>query len=109
MAEPLNSRGLEALAGCWRHPAPWNSEDYVAEYIIAVEKGVPSVTAHDLIDGEAFVITDVRWDGRVLTFRSLMPSTGRSGINEFSLTAEGTLKSRFTFTVVEEFHRRSAS
>jgi hypothetical protein len=96
---------LEALVGTWQHPAPWDSDDCLAEYVILVEHGAPIVSARDLNDGEAFVISEARWDGEVLSFRSFMPSTGREGRNEFSLTPAGTLQSRFTFTVVEQLHR----
>jgi len=97
--------GLSELAGSWRHPAPWDSDDYLAEYTISVVDGCPVVSAHDLQDGEEFVISQVSWDGKTLRFRSLMPSTGREGLNEFCISPSGALQSRFTFTVVEEFHR----
>ena len=99
------TQSLEALVGTWQHPAPWNSDDYLAEYVISVENGAPVITARDLNDGEVFVISEARWDGKVLSFRSHMPSTGREGLNEFSLTPTGELQSRFTFTVVEQLHR----
>jgi hypothetical protein len=85
--------------------APWDSDDYLAEYVISIENGAPVVTARDLNDGEEFVISEARWDGKALTFRSLMPSTRREGINEFSLTPSGELQTRFTFTVVERLRR----
>jgi hypothetical protein len=99
------SQRLEALVGTWQHLAPWDSDDYLAEYVISIENGAPVVTARDLNDGEEFVISEARWDGKALTFRSLMPSTRREGINEFSLTPSGELQTRFTFTVVERLRR----
>ncbi len=96
---------LAGLVGTWRCATPWDSEDYRADYEITVEGNKPRVSARDLSDGEEFVISEVRWDGEVLSFRSLMPSTGREGLNEFRLCAAGKLNSRFTFTVAEELHR----
>lgn len=38
-----------------------------------------------------------------------MPSTGRVGVNEFKLKRDGSVQSRFTFTVVEELQRGVAA
>ena len=99
---------LQRLVGSWRHPTPWDSADYLTEYAISVVDGCPVVAARDLNDGEEFIISQVHWDGAILRFHSLLPSTGREGVNEFSLAPAGALQSRFTFTVVEEFHRVGA-
>jgi hypothetical protein len=58
-----------------------------------------------LNDGERFKISKVSWDGKCLRFISLMPSTGRIGINELRVKKNGKLESRFTFTVIEEMVR----
>jgi len=100
-----NIDSFNVLVGSWRHSASWDSDDYLAEYIISIEADAVVVSAHDLQDGEEFIISEIKWNGHVLSFRSLMPSTGREGLNEFELSAQGVLKSRFTFTVVEELHR----
>ena len=99
---------LQQLVGTWRHPSDWDSEDWLAEYTISVVEGRPVISARDINDGEEFTISDVVWDGTVLRFRSLFPSTGREGLNEFTLLPTGGLRSRFTFTVVEEFRRVEA-
>jgi len=93
--------------GSWRHVAPWSGDDYLAEYVVSWEKGALSVSGCDLNDGETFQISDVSFDGRVLRFRSLMPSTRREGVNEFSLTGAGEIESRFTFTVVARMVRHA--
>lgn len=98
-------QSLQALLGTWHHVAPWDSDDYLTEYVVSVENGAPAVAARDLNDNEAFVISAVSWDGAVLRFRSLMPSTGREGLNEFRVAANGEVECRFTFTVVEQLHR----
>ncbi len=96
---------MAVLVGAWRHAAPWDSDDYLTEYTISIRDGLPSVTALDLSDGEVFIISDVQWDGSTIRFHSFMPSTGREGLNEFSLGPGGVLQSRFTFSVVETLQR----
>ena len=60
------------LVGTWID----EGEDSRAEFTIASTGTGLSVTGRDVGDGEAFQISDVSWDGEVLTFTSLMPSTG---------------------------------
>lgn len=95
--------------GSWKHPAPWDSDDYLAEYTVSLRRGRPAVSAVDLNDGERFRISEVSWDGEWLRFKSKMPSTGRVGLNEFKLKSDGSVQSRFTFTVVEEMRRSVAT
>ena len=95
------------LAGTWVHAAPWDSNDYLAEYTISLHRGRPAVSAVDVNDGEKFRISEVPWDGTRLRFKSKMPSTGRIGLNEFRLKKDGKVQSRFTFTVVEEMQQRA--
>jgi len=97
--------GARALVGRWRHVAPWDSDDYLAEYQVSFDGQKFAVTGHDLNDGEHFEITDISWDGATLRFRSLMPSTRREGLNEFTPQPDGSVESRFTFTVVERMER----
>ncbi len=99
---------LQSLVGRWVHVLPDDNDDHVAEYAISIHRGKPVVKARDLQDSEKFIITDVTWDGAVLRFKSLMPSTKREGINEFSLLPNGNIHSRFTFTYVEEMQRASS-
>ena len=67
--------------------------------------GLYKVTARDYRDGERMKISDVKFDGRTLEFVSLMPSTGRRGINRFTVKDSSTLTSEFTFIVVEFLKR----
>ena len=96
----------KALLGTWAHTLPWDSDDYLAEYTVALKGNKLSVSGVDVNDGEKFKISGVTWDGRRLRFKSLMPSTGRIGLNEFRLKTNGKVESRFTFTVVEELVRK---
>jgi hypothetical protein len=93
------------FVGKWQHVSPWNGDDYLAEYTVSLRGGRPAVSGFDLSDGEAFKISGVSWDGKFLRFQSKMPSTGRIGVNEFKLKKDGSIQSRFTFTVVEEMKR----
>ena len=93
------------LIGKWKHPSPWDSEDYLSIYSVSGTETSPIVVAQDLNDGEEFEISDVSWNGSVLSFVSLMPSTMRKGFNRFWLSKSGALMSEFTFTVVEELER----
>ncbi|MGR8934683.1 MAG: hypothetical protein ACU837_09885 [Gammaproteobacteria bacterium] len=95
------------LLGKWRQVAPWDSDDYLSEYLVGYEAGTFTVTGKDLQDDEEFFIYDISWDGAVLRFRSLMPSTGREGINEFRAVREKVIESRFTFTIVEELYHEN--
>jgi hypothetical protein len=101
----IGTPSVQSLVGTWRHAAPRDSDDYLSEYVVAIEASAPLVSGHDLSDGERFVISQVHWDGSVLSFHSLMPSTGREGRNEFRLLANGDVESRFAFTLVEPLHR----
>ena len=70
-----------------------------------MRRGRPAVAAVDTSDGEKFKISEVSWDCAWLCFKSKMKSTGRTGINEFRLKKNGSVQSRFTFTVIEEMQR----
>lgn len=52
------------FVGTWKHAAPWDSDDYLAEYRISLRQGRPAVTALDLNDGERFRISEgvVGWN-----------------------------------------------
>jgi hypothetical protein len=105
MSDGQASQPPQAFLGRWRHVAPWDSDDYVSEYAITLDGTKVTVSGRDLNDGEMFEISEVAWDGVVLSFRSFMPSTRREGLNEFVMLPDGSVESRFTFTVVEKLVR----
>lgn len=84
------------LVGVWMG----NDDDARAEYTISTSAGRFHVSAIDAVDGEGFEISDVRWDPDqgVLSFRSLMPSTGREGKTAFRLISRNRIAVDFTFT-----------
>jgi hypothetical protein len=103
-AIPLR-RFPKTLLGKWVSTFPWDGDDYRSEYEVFERDGSIDIRAMDLDDGEEFEISDITWDGEWLRFRSLMPSTGRAGLNEFRLIGPDRVETRFTFTVIEELCR----
>jgi len=100
-------KGPTQFAGTWVSFEPYDSDDYLIEWVISIDDGVISVTARDLQDNEEMEISEVWFDGTVLLFTSLMPSTGRRGLNRFRLKDNDRIESEFTFTVLEELKRTS--
>ncbi len=96
---------FENIKRKWKHSAPWDSDDYVTEYVISGNESEPKVSGKDTSDGEAFEISDVSWSNGELMFTSFMPSTKRKGINKFKLNESGNITSNFTFTIIEELER----
>lgn len=99
-----NDEHKDVFVGTWVAAEPF-SEDFMVEYSIARLHGQYEVTARDYQDGEQMEISDVKFDGNTLEFVSLMPSTGRKGINRFTVKDANTLATEFTFTVIESLRR----
>lgn len=97
---------FEKVKGQWCHALPWDSDDYLAIYEVSGNPSSPVVSGWDTSDGENFIVSNVIWDGSVLSFETLMPSTNRRGINKFRLVDDNTIESEFTFTVVETMKRK---
>jgi hypothetical protein len=101
----MNQDKFNKIKGRWVHAAPYDSDDYWAIYEVLGTADNPIVKAHDTQDGENFEITNITWDGEVLKFESLMPSTGRRGVNKFRFLEDGMIESEFTFTVIEKMKK----
>lgn len=71
MTRTSRERALVRLAGRWEAAA----RDSRAVFEIAVKDGQFAVSGFDDADGEAFKISDIKWDGKGLAFVSYMPST----------------------------------
>ena len=82
------------LVGVWQG----TEDDARAQYTITATGGGFSVSAVDIYDGEKFEISNVKWDGKFLTFDSYMESTGRRGKNSFCITSNDQIEVTFTFT-----------
>jgi|GEM_PF-1643780 len=96
---------VEYFYGTWVSALPFDSDDYLVEYAIRPHGDSLAVTARDFRDGEEMHISQVEFDGTVLTFQSIMPSTKRKGLHRFRLLGENRIEAEFTFTVVEELRR----
>lgn len=101
------SDDILAIEGKWVSTMPHESDDYLMEYIIKKNKDGISVYAKDLQDGEEMEISNIQWDGKILSFQSYMPSTERTGYAQFRVKENGNIESKFTFTVLEELKRVS--
>ena len=82
------------LVGVWRT----EDRDSRAEFSVACTDGAFVVTGRDTDDNEAFEITEVRWDGQVLHFRSRMPTTDHGVENMMEALPDGSCRFRYTLT-----------
>jgi hypothetical protein len=104
MQAPINNQ--HPLCGVW-HDDSLDTEDYYrSEYSISAIDGRFHVSGVDRSDGEEFIISDIRWDGEWLSFKSLMPSTQRRGENRMRLLDTNEIEFLFTFTSREVWKRK---
>ncbi|HUA55717.1 MAG TPA: hypothetical protein VMB81_26265 [Candidatus Sulfotelmatobacter sp.] len=91
------------MAGTW---ASIGDEDSTREFTVSVSRnGDLFVSGIDRSDGEAFVISDVAWEGKAaLRFEALMPSTGHRTRNLMRLLADGDLV-EFQLTLSQPWRR----
>jgi hypothetical protein len=87
------------LIGTWILP-----DDTPAEYTVHSLGAAPAVSGVDSSDGEVFIISDVRWDGAVLRFTSLMPSTSYELSHVLRPSDDGTVEHEWTR--VETWHKK---
>ncbi len=73
-----------------------DEEDSDAAFVVAVGRTKFRVSGFSRSDGEAFKITQTKWDGRSLSFTSRMPSTGHTTRNVFRLRRDGKAILEFT-------------
>ena len=96
------------LLGKWKYNPPWDdSDDCRSEYEISGTAEHPIVKGKDFYDGEEFIISSVSWNGKILQFESVMESTGRKGINRFTLEDDGLISNEYTFTETDKLTRIS--
>ena len=89
------------LIGTWILP-----DDTPAEYTVTALGDAPSVSGVDTSDGEVFVISDVHWDGTVLRFTSLMPSTSYELTHTLRALDAETVEHEWTR--VEIWHKKAS-
>jgi hypothetical protein len=64
------------------------------------------VLASDSNDGEKFVVSNVRWDGRALRFELLVPSNGTRAEHCFRARPDGSIEDRFTARYIDVLVRK---
>jgi len=79
------------LEGTWGHQENW------AQFTVKVNRNGIRVTGCDVDDGEVFAISNVHWDGEMLSFDSLTPSTGWLISHHFEPQRGGTIREMTTF------------
>ena len=89
-----------ALAGTWIT----DDEDSDAAFVISISKGKFQVNGFCRSDGERFEITQVKWDGRALSFVARMPSTDAITGNTFRLRPDG--RADFELTTFEVWKKK---
>lgn len=92
MADIINLPAAHALAGTWVN------SDWDTEFTVQPSATGAVVIGRDTMHGEGFVISDVSWDGSVLRFTSMLPSTGyKAGHAFYSPPANGRLQHEVSF------------
>jgi hypothetical protein len=74
MADIVRLKHAHPLVGTWRH-ADKDFGTSVQFTVLTAGEGF-DVRGIDTADEEPLVVSDVRWDGRVLRFKTFVPSTG---------------------------------
>ena len=92
--QPVNAS--HPLVGTWREREEGDSDS--VEYTVEVDGGRFVVTGVDWYDGERFTVSDVSWDGNVLRFNSIMPSTNWRLEHAFRSLSRSQVEHRYTRT-----------
>ena len=93
------------LVGVWV-----NGDEYATEveYVVsAVGEGF-GIRAIDRYDGEEAEVYDVKWDGKVLSFATHWPSTGRFVKCRLQVISQNRVDYTYTYTQQEMWHRKKA-
>jgi len=86
-----NLEKARRLVGTWGHQENWG------QFTVTVNRSGIRVTGCDADDGDVFAISNVQWDGGVLTFDALTPSTGWLISHRFEPKRGGTVLETTTF------------
>ena len=95
----------DSLEGVWGATLAGDKKKIVRGYLIKRSGIVYTVAGAFLDDGEKFKISNINYQENVLMFKSYMPSTKRTGNNEFLLKSNRIIETKFTFSFREELHR----
>lgn len=83
--KPASVTDDHALIGTWIT----QQEDSDAAFTVSVKAGKFHVSGFCRSEGEAFKITQVKWDGTALSLMAQMPSTGHVTRNVFRMRPNG--------------------
>ena len=88
-------RRAETLVGTW---GPDEEGDSNIHFTVTRHGKSLAVTARDVYDGEVLRVQRIAWDGKVLRFETLTPSTGSTMSHELEATSASTATYRFTIS-----------
>jgi hypothetical protein len=94
---------LHPLIGTW-----FNADEYETdvEYIVSATRKWFAVRAVDRYDGEEGEVSEVKWDGDVLSFAVHWNSTGRFIKARLLAISPNRVEYTYTFTQQEMWHRK---
>ena len=101
MADIVRLKHSHPLVGTWRH----SDKEFgtsVQFTVLAAGEGF-DVRGVDTADEEPLVVSDVRWDGRVLRFATDVPSTGHRV--DYAIEVESPNELRVAYTCREQWVR----
>ena len=90
------------LVGTW----VTNDEDSDVAIEVNVKDGEFRVSAFCISDDEPFTIRNLTWDGSVLRFEAVMPSTSWKTVNSLKLRSDGRVD--FELTLFEIWKKKDA-
>jgi hypothetical protein len=94
MAEIVTLKNGHPLIGTWHDAAEEGGSS--VQFTIRPAGATFQVTAVDTCDGEQLAVSNVRWNGRVLSFDSLVPSNGHRLEYTFELISPSEVLVRYT-------------
>jgi hypothetical protein len=100
MAEIVTVKAVHPLVGTWRDAAGEIGSS--VQFTVRAASATFEVAGVDTGDGEILSISNMRWDGRVLCFESLVPSTAHQVAYVFEVSSS---EIRVRYTTFERWIR----
>jgi hypothetical protein len=94
MAKIVTPKAGHPLVGTWRDAC--GDIGSSVQFTVHAAGAIFEVTGLDTRDGEILSISNVRWDGRVLGFDSVVPSTGHQVAYVFEVVSPSEILVRYT-------------
>jgi hypothetical protein len=101
--KPKQKSNRDLLVGTW-----FNADEIETgvEFAVARSGGSYAVRVRDRFDGETGDISEIAWDGSVLSFAAHWNSTGRFARYRLLLLSANRLDVTYTYTENEMYHRK---